>query len=148
MSPAVRLWVLTRWRSDAPSLLFGLMVGVIVYVILQLTDTTHIFAGVCTECWVSAVDRPDVVAAVTAAGSTVGEKAVKDMIDKGARGPITSYKTMYDIASQDTPEGQAEEAWKAYKNLIMTDKAPPGSTGDEINKAIDRFFEFSKDPDL
>lgn len=136
----------TRARLD--TLLWGLGVGTFVYLIFQIPEVSDAFTGLCTNCWVERVDSPDVAAAATAAGLSVGSKAVKDIIDKKAGGPFTTWMDMYDIASQPTDEKQAEEAWKKYKSLIMTEHAPPGSAGDEINKAIDRFFDFSKDPDL
>lgn len=140
--------VVTFMRARADALLWGLGVGVVVYLLFQIPEVAGFFTGLCTECWVDRVDSPDVAGAATAAGLAVGGKAVKDIIDKKAGGPITTWKDMYDIASQPTDEKQAEMAWSKYKGLIMTEHAPPGSPGDEINKAIDRFFDFSKDPDL
>ena len=139
----------SRWMAlsllRVHPLVWGLAVGVAVYLSLRLTDTAHLLSGMCVDCWVSSVDGPDVVSAAGAAGTSVGTKAVKDFIEnKAKKTPLFSWLDMYDIASKETSEEQAEEAWKKYKSLIMTEHAPEGSAGDEINKAIDRFFSFSK----
>ncbi len=126
-------------------LVWGLAVGIAIYLWLRLTATAYLSGGLCVDCWVSAVDGNDVLGAVGAAGTSVGTKAAKDFIEgKAKKTPFFSWLDMYDIASKDTSEGQAEEAWKKYKSLIMTEHAREGSAGDEINKAIDRFFSFSK----
>jgi hypothetical protein len=120
--------------------------GLVAYVALELGGGGNALAWLCVDCWVDSVDDPGVVAAVTAAGTSVGTKALKDYVTKTVgKGPIFKYKDMYDIASQDTPEKQAEVAWQKYKSFIMTEHAPEGSPGDEINDAIDRFFDFHKD---
>ncbi|HUP14448.1 MAG TPA: hypothetical protein VM848_00075 [Acidimicrobiia bacterium] len=125
---------------------WGLMVGGVIYLSMKAVDVQHLLSGLCVDCWVSAVDDPGVVGALGAAGASVGSKAGKDFIEKKAgKGPLFAYKDMYDIASKDTPKEQAEEAWSKYKGLIMTEHAPPGSLGDEINKTIDKFFDFHKD---
>ena len=126
-------------------LIWGLTVGVAIYISMKATGTS-VLGGLCVDCWVSSVGDPGVVGALGAAGTSVGTKAVKDLVEKKAgKGPLLTYLDMYDIASKETSQEQADEAWKKYKSLIMTEHAPPGSLGDEINKTIDRFFNFHKD---
>jgi hypothetical protein len=138
-------WLL-RVLTRAHPLVWGLIVGLLIYLSMKTAGIQHALGGLCVDCWVSAVDDPGVVGALGAAGTSVGTKAAKDYItNKVGKGPIFKYKDMYDIASQDTPEKQAEVAWQKYKSLIMTEHAPEGSLGDEINKTIDRFFDFHKD---
>ncbi len=121
-------------------IIWGLLVGAAIWFVTRsLGDAS----GGCVGCWIDSVGGSDEAAAIGAAGASIGGKVVKDAIDKKVGGPITSLKDMYDIASQDTPEKQAEKAFEVYKNTIMTDNAPPDSPGGQLNAAMDRFLDFA-----
>jgi hypothetical protein len=89
-------------------------------------------------------DNWPAIGAIGAAGSYGAEKLFKDTIDKTLKFPATSLKDMYDIASQDTDEGQADKAIDVLWDLAGIKYAPPGSPGGDIKEAGERFKDFYK----
>lgn len=124
-------------------LVLGLFAGLLAYLTLGWVESVGAPGRWDTNGWNNTIGRPEVTSSLFAAGTSVAWKAIKDIVDKASGGPVTTYKDMYDIASQDTPEAQSKKAWEVYKDLIMTKNAPPGSTGDELNKTIDRVNDFA-----
>ena len=124
-------------------LVWGLAAGFTVWIFLHTTGLGRALPPSSVSFWTKAVNSVDAIVAVTFAGTTVGKKAGGDWIDKKLKGPWGSLKTALEISVQPTEEERAEKAWEAYKGLIMTEGAPEGSAGDDINKAIDRFLDFS-----
>jgi hypothetical protein len=66
------------------------------------------------------------------------------MVDKAVGLPATSFKYMYDIASQPTDEAQADKAIDVYWEMTGIEHAPPGSPGGDIREAGERFKDFYK----
>ncbi len=136
-----------RWRTwlrviVSRPLLLGALTGLAILLIGWLTKNATP-EGFCVGCWIDAAGGPKEAAAIGAAGASVGSKAIKDLIDKAAKNPITTYKDMWDIASQPTPEGQATKAFEVYKDTIMINHAPPDSVGGQLSAAMDRFLDFA-----
>lgn len=134
----------------APALALGLVAGAGTFLLLQLIPQLGgLVEALCTGC--NAVGRGDVVTAAGVAGATVGGYAAKSAFENwlggliGSSGPVPIFKVkkIIDIASQETPEDRARVAMDAYKDLVMIKNAPPGSTGGDLNEAIDRFTDFA-----
>lgn len=128
----------------------GLLAALLTLVVVRKAGGTIEVLGWCVGCWIDRAGANE-TGVVVVAGSAATSKTVETWLSakfplykawKKVSGPAKTVADVYDLASQDTPEAQATTAAEKYKNLIGTAGADPGSTGDELNKAIDRVVDF------
>ena len=138
----------------------GLAVALVAYVLIEVAWTLAQSADLCTKC--SADGDPGGLGAVGLGGGAAalggdddppGKSRFDNWLDNalGGGSPPKSVESVdppapQDPAAQQAAEDEARKGFEIYKHVVGTEgpiEAEEGSVADELNKAIDRFLEFS-----
>jgi hypothetical protein len=136
---ATRLRVLASHR-----LIHALLAVFVIYLIGSAFSDGGVTGFFSAKDNADAADNWPAIVAIGAGGAFGATKFLKNMVDKAVGLPATSFKYMYDIASQPTDEAQADKAIDVYWEMTGIEHAPPGSPGGDIKEAGERFKDFYK----
>ena len=131
-------------RSALHALFVGTTVGMVVYLVLMIGDLTGVWDSLSAIDNAKAANDSPGLTALGVGGLFAATEWAKGLFDKTVGFPATGVKDMYDIASQDTPEAQADKAWEVYFDNIGIKNAPEGSPGGDIKDAAQRMQDFYK----
>ena len=122
----------------------ALLAALVIYLIASVFSDAGVAGLFSAKDNADAADNWPAIAAIGVGGAFGATWFLKSLVDKATGLPVTSFKDMYDIASQPTDEAQADKAIEVYWELIGIEHAPPGSPGGDIKDAGERFKDFYK----
>ena len=132
------------YPSVLRALFVGTTVGLIVYLALLIADALGLYGAFSAIDNAKAANDAPGLTALGVGGLFGATEWAKGLFDKTVGFPATGVKDMYDIASQDTDEAQADKAWEVYFDNIGIKNAPEGSAGGDIKEAAKRMQDFYK----